>query len=82
MRQPDINRLARIVEHYEAIDRIFDSLQNSLYKQDSECITVNHNSISVNRLVCDMRKDARDCREWIERKLKHIKEEMTRTNDL
>lgn len=74
MRQPDINRLARIVEHYEAIDRIFDSLQTSLEKHDSEFITINHNSVSVYLLVSNMRKDAKENREWIERKLKQIKE--------
>ena len=75
MRQTDINRLARIVEHYEAIDRIFDMLQTSLEKQDSEYITINHNSVSVSTLVRDMRKDARENREWIEYKLKQIKED-------
>ena len=74
MRQPDINRLARIVEHYKAIDHIFDSLQTSLEKQNSEFITINHNNVSVYQLVSNMRKDARGNREWIERKLKQIKE--------
>ena len=74
MRQPDINRLARIVEHYEAIDRIFDSLQTSLEKQDSEFISINHISVPVYHLVKNMRKDAKENCEWIERKLKQIKE--------
>lgn len=74
MRQPDINRLARIVEHYKAIDRIFDSLQTSLEKQDSEFITINHNSVSVYLLVSNMRKDATECRFWIESKLKQIQD--------
>jgi hypothetical protein len=74
MRQPDINRLARIVEHYEAIDRIFDSLQTSLEKQESEFISINHISVPVYHLVRNMRKDAKENREWIERKLKQIKE--------
>ena len=74
MRQPDINRLARIVEHYQAIDRIFDSLQTSLEKQDDEYVTINHNSVSVSTLVRDMRKDARENCGWIEHKLKQIKE--------
>lgn len=74
MRQTDINRLARVVEYYEAIDRVFDMLQTSLEKQDSEYITINHNSVSVSTLVRDMRKDARENREWIEYKLKQIKE--------
>ena len=66
--------MARIVEHDQAIDRIFDSLQTSLEKQDSEFITINHNSVSVYLLVNNMRKDANENREWIERKLKQIKE--------
>ena len=74
MRQPDINRLARIVEHYEAIDRIFDSLQTSIEKQDSEFISINHINVPVYHLVRNMRKDAKENREWIERKLKQIKE--------
>ena len=78
MRQPDINRLARIVEHYEAIDRIFDSLQTSLEKHDSEFITINHNSVSVYLLVSNMRKDAKENREWIERKLKQMTTELKR----
>lgn len=74
MRQPDINRLARIVEHYQAIEHIFDSLQTSLEKQDNEYVTINHESVSIYRLVSDMRRDAKEEREWIERKLKQIKE--------
>lgn len=74
MRQPDINRLARIVEHYEAIDHIFDSLQASLEKQECEYITINHKSVSLNQLIRDMRKDARENREWVVWKLNQIKE--------
>lgn len=76
MKQADINRLARIVEHYQAIDRIFNSLQESLEKQDSEYITINHNSVSVSNLVGNMRTDAKESREWIVRKLNRIKEDL------
>lgn len=76
MKQADINRLARIVEHYQAIDRIFNSLQDSLEKQDSEYITINHNSVSVFNLVGNMRTDAKENREWIVRKLNQIKEDL------
>lgn len=76
MKQADINRLARIVKHYEAIDRIFNSLQDSLEKQDSEYITINHNSVSVSNLVGNMRTDAKENREWIVRKLNQIKEDL------
>lgn len=76
MKQADINRLVRIVEHYKAIDRIFNSLQDSLEKQDSEYITINHNSVSVSNLVTNMRIDAKESREWIVRKLNQIKEDL------
>lgn len=79
MKTANINRLSRIIEHYKAIDTIFDSLIK--YTDGDEFIQQGGTSIRVYSLLREAQVEANEQRLWLSRKLKVIKEDSNKTND-
>lgn len=72
MKQANINRLERIIKHLKTIDDTFDSLIN--YQDYDEYIEQGGITLKVSYILRESQKEAIALRQYLEHKLKVIKE--------
>ena len=72
MRKPDIKRLEKAVKKYEEIEKLLETVSDSLWKHGP---TEYVNGISTSTLLKDMLEEATDNRRWIQTRIKLLKEQ-------
>jgi len=80
MKQSDIKRLEKVVEHYRKIEELLDKAYDSIEKGNIEYLEFADQArtqISTSRMTADILKDTATIRSWLEGRIKMIKEQLT-----